>query len=251
MNDDNKSSPAWLIYERCVAAFVAEEHGTLDTTVLPNVLLVGAISGIKRQIDVLVDHRWDRRDTAARIIIDAKNRSRPVDVGDVETFEGMMKDCRAPRGLIVCTAGYTDAALRRAQDAIAISLLSFDDALDEYGWLYEPCLGACHDRKSCGYRGGVLWGEFQATGFEGNSGWVMLQTGKCDGCHSFHVWCQDCGERFAVPDGRVVTYGCEGREWASVPESAASGHVGEPTSIWLMMREDGGAPTAIDRRPIR
>jgi hypothetical protein len=34
-------------------------------------------------------------------------------------------------------------------------------------------------------------------------------------------------------------------------KSAASGHVGEPTSIWLMMRENGGAPTALDRRPIR
>jgi len=141
-------------------------------------------------------------------------------------------------------------ALRRAQDAIAIALLPFDEAVDEFEWVYEPCLGPCADRKS-GHRGGVLWGEFQATGFQGNPGWVMLQTGKCDGCHSFHVWCHDCGEKFAVPDDKSVTCGCEGREWASVQESAASGHVGQPTSIWLMMREYGGAPTTLDRRPIR
>lgn len=249
--DEGDSPPAWLIYERCVAAFASAEHGNLDITVQPNVLLLGAISGTQRQIDVLVDHRWDQRDTTSRIIIDAKNRVRPVDIGDVDAFDGMMKDCRAPRGIIVCTAGCTEAAVRRAQDAITIDLLSFDDALDEFGWAYEPCLGPCSNGKSHGCRGGVLWGEFQATGFDGNSGWVMLQTGKCDGCHSFHVWCQDCGGKFAVPDARVVTCGCDGREWASVPESEASGHVGEPSSIWLMMREYGGRPTALDRRPIR
>jgi hypothetical protein len=113
MHDD---SPAWLIYERCVAAFVSDQHGSIDTSVQPNVILQGAISGAARQVDVLVDHRW-HAGSVSRIIVDAKNRSGPLDLGDVEQFEGMMRDCRAARGIIVCTAGWSEAAARRAQQA--------------------------------------------------------------------------------------------------------------------------------------
>jgi hypothetical protein len=259
MHDD---SPAWLIYERCVAAFVSDQHGSIDTIVQPNVILQGAISGAARQVDVLVDHRW-HAGSASRIIVDAKNRSRPLDLGDVEQFEGMMRDCRATRGIIVCTAGWSEAAARRAQQAITITLLDYETALDEYGWVYEECLGPCGQGGSKRvHRGGVLWGEFMAEGLGGGfaashtdapmlAGWTVIQIGKCDGCHSFHVWCWDCGKKFAVEDGTVVQCGCESREWASVPESRQSGHVGEPESIWLMMREDGGHPVAFDRRPIR
>lgn len=174
-----------------------------------------------------------------------------------------MRDCRAARGIIVCTAGWSAAAARRAQQAITITLLDCETALDEYEWAYEECLGPCGQGGSTRVRrGGVLWGEFMAEGVgEGLAvshtdapilaGWTMIQIGKCDGCHSFHVWCWDCGEKFAVEDATVVQCGCESREWASVPESQESGYVGEPESIWLTMREDGGHPVVFDRRPIR
>jgi hypothetical protein len=109
------------VYERCVAAFAANEHGNFDVIVQPNVILIGAISGEKRQVDVLVDRRWSQ-DQISRIIIDAKEWTRKVDIGDVEKFEGMMKDCRANRGVLVCTQGYTEGALNRAQDAISIKI---------------------------------------------------------------------------------------------------------------------------------
>jgi hypothetical protein len=237
-----------LIYERCVAAYASEVYGSLDITVQPNVYLMGTMSRTRRQVDVLVDYRWGGG-THSRMIIDAKKRSRPVDIADIETFEGMMRDCLAVRGVVVCTSGHTPAALRRAQDAITISLLSYDKAL-EYDWAYEDCLGPCAARnRKTTHRGGVLWGEWLVVGSGG--AWVILQIGKCDGCHCFHVWCQDCGDKFAVPEGQVIHCSCENREWASVPESYRSGHVGMPSSIWLMMREPGGQPIAIDRRPIR
>jgi hypothetical protein len=77
---------------------------------------VGAITGIKRQVDVLIDARV-AEDVLRRVIVDAKFRRRKIDVTDVEAFEGMMKDCRAQRGLLVCSNGFTEAALRRAQEA--------------------------------------------------------------------------------------------------------------------------------------
>lgn len=239
----SETTPGWRIYERCVAAFIHEGHSSIDTTVLPNVSLTGQVSGKKRQIDVLIENRWQGGATS-RIIVDAKKRSRPVDIGDIEAFEGRMRDCRAARGVIVCTSGWTDGARRRADNAITITLLEFEEAVDEYDWNYDECLGPCETNL-----GGVLWGEWIPTGI-GHS-WIILQLGKCDGCHSFHVWCQDCGHKFAIPDSMVVTCDCDNREWASVPESATSGHVGKPESIWLMMREDGSDPIPLDRRPIR
>jgi hypothetical protein len=225
---------------------MVELHNDQDTTIQPNASLMGEISGVKRQVDVLIDHRWDAG-AASRIIVDAKNRRAPVDVPDIEGFEGMMRDCRAARGVLVCTAGWTEGALRRASDLIDVTLLPLAEAL-EFEWLYQRCLGPCAAKKS--NRGGVLWGDWLAAGAD-SQGWAMIEVGKCDGCHSFHVWCQDCGEKFAVPDNHQVRCGCPDREWASVPESPASGHVGTPESIWLMMRVDGGHPEALDRRPIR
>lgn len=257
----DRDSPAWLIYQRCVAAFIQDSHGDLNTSVTPNVFLTGEISGQKRQVDVLIEHRWHAR-TSSRIIVDAKKRSTKADIGDVEQFEGMMRDCRAARGIIVCTSGWTSGALRRAQDAITITLLDYEEALDEFEWMYEECLGPC-GAAADGPAGGVLWGEYvadglpmepvvdTAMGFGQLSGWLILQIGKCDRCHTFHVWCWDCGDKFAVEDSKVVTCGCDYREWASIPESPESGHIGTPESIWLMMREHGGPPVAFDRRPIR
>jgi len=250
LTQKNTRSSTWLVYERCVAAFAHEQYGDLSTIVQPNVLIKGAISGIDRQIDVMVDSRWNN-EPYKRLIIDAKARKRRINVNDVESFEGLMKDCNASHGVIICTNGWTDGATKRAQDAITINLLSFEDAL-KYEWVWEPCLGDCNKNRNHLSRGMVLWTEFQL--FGRGPAWLMLQTGKCDGCHSFHVWCWDCGEKFAVPDNDVVQCAC-GLYWASVPESKDSGHVGEPESVWLMMREDMDAthilPTVIDRRPIR
>lgn len=101
-------------------------------------------------------------------------------------------------------------------------------------------------------RGGVLWTEYMAI-ISVMGMMLIIQTGKCDGCHSFHVWCWDCGGKFAVPDGKMVICDCD-RKWAAVPESPESGHEGEPESVWLMMREDdnpANQPVVLDRRPLR
>ena len=243
-----RQTPAWLSYERIAAAFASEHYGGIATAVHPNVRLIGQLSGKSRQIDVLVEHRLERG-SDSRIIVDAKNRSRRVDIKEVESFEGMMRDCSANRGVLICASGYTDGAFRRAQDAITLTVLAIEQ-VEEFGWVYEPCLGNCSGLKSGKRRGMVLWGEFLPIGR--GLGWLVVQTGKCDGCHAFHVWCWDCGTKFSVPDGQVHTCGCE-LDWASVPESPESGHTGKPESIWLMVRQSGssGLPVPIDRRPIR
>jgi hypothetical protein len=44
----------WKIYERFVAHLMAE-HASDEITVIPNAKIFGAISGVQRQIDVLID----------------------------------------------------------------------------------------------------------------------------------------------------------------------------------------------------
>lgn len=104
----------WRVYERIVAAAEVEAGG-IDFSVTSNARITGAISGKRRQVDVLIDTRWGD-DLSGRTIVDAKIRSRRVDIRDVESLEAMMKDCRAGRGVIVCANGYTDGALCPSSD---------------------------------------------------------------------------------------------------------------------------------------
>lgn len=248
MADENV--PAWLVYQRCIAAFAHEYYGDAQVTVQPNAILIGSISGAKRQIDVLIDARWGD-DVSRRILVDAKFRTSKVDINDVEALIGMMADCRAERGVMVCVAGYTKNALRRAQEAINITILSLEDAL-EYGWKLEHCLGDCAIKTTTRRTGMVLWGETLGVNLEGL--WSMLQTGKCDVCHNFHAWCWSCGERFSIPDYEMVICSC-GYVWGSIPDDPQSSSSDPlPMATWLIVREDENIAQGfirLDRKPMR
>jgi hypothetical protein len=235
------NDPTWLVYERCVAAYASEQYSDLNFTVQPNVKLIGLISGIERQVDVLVDSRWDDG-VKRRIIIDAKERKRKIDIKDVESFEGMLKDCQANHGIIVCSNGYTEAAYRRAQEFINIVVLPLEE-IQTYEWVYEQCLNTCQGEITPkNKRGMVLWSSYMA--IPSDVLIHILQTGKCDGCHSFHVWCWDCGVKFAVPDRSVYHCDC-GHDWIAYPDQE-----NEDKSMLLMLRLDAEFGAIIDRRSI-
>lgn len=232
-----KSTLSWLAYERCAAAFISEQYDDLEITVQHNVKLIGQ-SGITRQIDVLIDSRWpDGEDR--RIVVDAKKRSRKVDIKEIEAFEGMMRDCNAGRGVIVCSSGCTEGALRRAQDAITITVLDSED-LPEYKWVYEPCFGRCNE-GSPSRRGMVLWAAYMGIAPSENVPILILQTGKCDGCHSFHVWCWGCGLKFPVSDNSVQICDCGYRWVAYLSQSKSEFFLG-----YLVDQEN---VLILDRRP--
>jgi len=119
-------APDWRIYERVTACFEVEA-ADMDVSVTPNASLVGSITGVRRQIDILVDAQWEEG-IERRIIFDAKRRSRKIDVKEVEAFEGMMKDVRATRGVIVCSNGWSEATERRAAESIDIRLMTTEEA---------------------------------------------------------------------------------------------------------------------------
>ena len=93
----------WKLYERLVARMMADQLST-EFCVTPNASIRGAITGIKRQIDVLIEARHDT-DNTRRIIVDAKRRKRKIDVKDVESFRGMMEDVGATHAISFVLTG--------------------------------------------------------------------------------------------------------------------------------------------------
>lgn len=117
-------TPEWERYERLVASLIANQLSTAYC-VTPNARVRGKISARSRQIDVLIVQRHTT-DNRQRIIVDAKARTRRIDVTHVEDFRGLMADIGATHTYLVCPHGFTLAAKRRAQDAVSIRLLPLD-----------------------------------------------------------------------------------------------------------------------------
>lgn len=189
----------WKLYERLVARLLADQLST-EFCVTPNASIRGAITGIKRQIDVLIEARHDT-DNARRIIVDAKRRRRKIDVKEVEAFRGLMEDVGATHGYLVCPNGHTPAAEKRAQTAVSIRLLPL--AHLEY---FDPRTWPHCSRANCRI-GRVFWDGYPEVSLDlmALDGTPTRRTfihsvGKCDRCGVFHVSCGTCGQILCVPE---------------------------------------------------
>ena len=191
----------WQRYERLVATLIAEQLSTAYC-VTPNAKVNGKITHQNRQIDVLIDLRHET-DNRQRIIVDAKARKRPIDVTHVEAFQGLMSDVGATHGYLVCANGFSEAALRRAQESVSIRLLPLDrlENFDPSTW--PKCLSP--NRRA----GRIFWDGFPAFDLRvapaapsanpTRSLTFVHYVGKCDRCASFHVKCMSCGDIFSPP----------------------------------------------------
>jgi len=198
----SRKYPDWELYERLVARMIADQLST-EYCVTPNARLAGRISKQSRQIDVLIDLRHDT-DNSRRVIVDAKKRTRKIDVKDVESFRGLMEDVGATHGYLVCPSGYTKAAEQRAQAAVSIRLVPLD-RLDDFDPTTWP---ACQSERC--RDGRVFWdgypeitlrlrpvGSAQGEPLEAR---YVHYAGKCDRCGRFHVKCLTCDEILTVPE---------------------------------------------------
>ncbi len=231
--DSAGGAPCWRIYERVVACFEAQA-GRMNASVTPNASIIGSISGVRRQIDVLVDVRWETN-ANRRVVFDAKLRKRKLTVQDVDAFVGLMTDVQAARGVLVCANGWTKAAKGRADRTIELRLMTEQESEEVDHAAMEPCP---HCRpKSSKIKGVVFWdGQFPLP----LGGWAIVFTGKCDVCRSFAFWCWDCGIKDVVPDGTRYECGCE-RLWFVTPNKDGA--------AFLVRTEEGDI--GLDRRPAR
>lgn len=204
------SLSGWELYERLVARVIADQLST-DLCATPNARVVGKISKRSRQIDVLIDQRHDS-DNSRRVIVDAKKRTRKIDVTDVEAFRGLMEDVGATHGYLVCPTGHTKAAARRAQSAVSIRLLPLDRLQD-----FDPSAWPTCTFTGC--RGGrVFWDGYpeisvalrgaSPTESRARARMAFLHyVGKCDRCGRFHVKCLTCGDLISLPESDPDDYG--------------------------------------------
>ena len=146
----------WREYEDEVAEELARCNP--DATVERGVWMDGALSGTRRQIDVVL-----RVPDLGPVVVEVKRYGRKVHVKDVESFVGMLQDVGAGHGLLVCPKGYSAAAVRRAwkgAEALDLDVLSLDDLRGYQAFAGIPYAGS---------NGAWLWAPF---------GWVLdLDTG--------------------------------------------------------------------------
>lgn len=105
----------WREYEKIITEELQLRYPENQTTW--NVHLLGNLSGVKRQIDILIEAEIGGNKFLT--VVDAKMYNKPIDVKDVEEFLGLVKDVGAHRGLMVTTIGYSTAALERAHRDVA------------------------------------------------------------------------------------------------------------------------------------
>jgi hypothetical protein len=104
----------WKEYEREI--FEQFQSRYPNASIKHNEKVLGRISKIKRQIDVLIEDQ--SLDASIRTIVDAKRRTSPIDINDIETFISMMIDVGAHRGILVSPVGYTKGAITRAHNEV-------------------------------------------------------------------------------------------------------------------------------------
>lgn len=103
----------WREYEEEVATLI----DSLDagTAVQRNRYAIGRISGVRRQLDAVVEGHLAGQHVS--IVIEAKLYRRSVSIGTVDEFIGKMLDVGCDRGVLYAAGGFTDGALSRASNA--------------------------------------------------------------------------------------------------------------------------------------
>jgi hypothetical protein len=116
----------WKAYEQeILEALLRAFPGTSITS---NRHLEGRFSKTKRQIDILIE--GDIAGHKFSIVVDAKFYSKKIDVKEVESFLGLLKDVGAHKGLMISQKGYSNAALHRAHHDefdLEVDILNFDE----------------------------------------------------------------------------------------------------------------------------
>lgn len=119
---DDPGAADWRTYEDQVADRLQQMAGA-EAVIEFNRKMLGRLSGSLRQIDVLVTGAFASGViTGVMLAVDCKCWNRNVTVGDVDRFAGMLDDIKIDLGLMVTTAGYSPAALERAQNTRGVKL---------------------------------------------------------------------------------------------------------------------------------
>jgi hypothetical protein len=101
----------WREFEQLVARI--QQALAPDAKVEHDVKILGERTGERRQVDVLMTQNIGQYEM--RVAIDCKDYKSPVDVKGVEEFSGLIDDIGVNKGVLVCPAGFTATAKKRAK----------------------------------------------------------------------------------------------------------------------------------------
>jgi hypothetical protein len=128
--------PEWRQYELQIAVQI-RSRATGPVRILTDTTLQGRMSGVQRQIDILVEGSFAGVADAS-MVVDCKCWSSKIDVKDMETFIGMLDDVGVHLGMLMTTKGFTPAAQRRGtnvlQEVVPLVNFAIFDDLSSY-WL--------------------------------------------------------------------------------------------------------------------
>jgi Restriction endonuclease len=131
------NEPKWKRFEKLVYELQKELAG--DAEVVMNDSIKGIDSKVDRQIDIAIRRRVGPYPIL--IAIDCKDYAVPIDVKDVESFAGMVKDVRANRGALIVSSDFTEAALNLARNhGIDTFRLVDTESVDWKSYAAMPCL---------------------------------------------------------------------------------------------------------------
>lgn len=146
--DDSQDKPKWQKFEEFVASL--QSSSTPDAVVKLDDKIKGK-SGVVRQIDVSVRYRLGQFDLL--IIIDCKDWKTRVDINDVGSFIDVVEDVEANKGAIVCNAGFTTGAKKRATEKGIDLLLAVDaENMDWPAYFAFPALCEFRHLKRFSFR---------------------------------------------------------------------------------------------------
>ena len=100
------AEPKWRRFEKLVAK--VQKELSPNAIVTHDDHIKGYESETPRQVDITVKQKIGQYDIL--IAIDCKDYQIPVDVKDIEEFEGLIKDIRANKGVMVAANGFTETA---------------------------------------------------------------------------------------------------------------------------------------------
>jgi len=202
-----KSTSAWKAYELDVHAFVKtlDKHGHATW----NTHRPGLVSGIGRQIDVLVETAL--AGSTASIVIECKAYKNPVDVGKVDELVGKLLDLGVGEGHLYALHGVTSAARSRAENSVLPRIKIMDLTVmkvDSSGVVIEP-------ERVAEALEALGWVDCPAEGcFGGEVGltaWPPRGTaaGFCDSCGTLSVECETCETMLTAEVGTNICHVCD------------------------------------------
>jgi hypothetical protein len=119
------------VFQECERVFRLQ-----GAEVIKNAYLVGRYSGVKRQIDIIINGLKDG-EIVSDCLVECKHYAQKINVKIVDSFIGCLEDVGVERGLLVSEKGFTKAAINRAhkgKENIEVDILSLGDLQQFQGY---------------------------------------------------------------------------------------------------------------------